>query len=69
MPISNQVITEQDDEYPDDFDQGRSPSRVLSEIPHDISSNNISRTEKQDISARVKELNKVSFDLEQYDDA
>ena len=46
VPISNQVIIEQDDDYPDDFDHGRSPSRILSEIPLDTSSHNISRTEK-----------------------
>ena len=69
VPISNQVIMEQDDDYPEDFDHGRSPSRVLSEIPLDASSHNISRTEKMDISARVKELNKISFDIDKYDDA
>lgn len=60
---------EQDDDYADDFDQARSPSRVLSEIPADLSSNNISRTEKQDISARLKELSKNSIDMDQYDEA
>ena len=69
MPISNQVIMEQDDDYADDFDQAKSPSRVLSEIPADLSSNNISRTEKQDISARVKELSKNSIDIDLYDEA
>ena len=69
VPISNQVIMEQDDDYPEDFDEGRSPSRILSEIPLDASSHNISRTEKMDISARVKELNKFSFDIDRYDDA
>jgi len=53
VPISNQIILEQDDDYADDFDQGRSASRVMSEIHADASSNNISRTEIKDISARV----------------